>query len=79
MFSVINGDEMFATMNILEVKKTGGDWVFWFSRFYFGAYIAVFTIVVLNLLVAIFMSAYESVRVSILSKYTTDKLRMKRS
>ncbi|XP_060567498.1 mucolipin-3-like [Ruditapes philippinarum] len=62
LFSMVNGDEIFTTLAILETHKTGGKWVWWFSRFYFGAYIAIFTIVVINLLIAIYMSAYETIR-----------------
>ncbi|XP_060580134.1 mucolipin-3-like isoform X4 [Ruditapes philippinarum] len=62
LFSVVNGDEIYATLAILESDKSGGNWVWWFSRFYFGAYVAIFTIVVINLLIALFMSAYESIK-----------------
>ncbi|XP_060561052.1 mucolipin-3-like [Ruditapes philippinarum] len=62
LFSMVNGDEIFTTLAMLETNKIGGKWVWWFSRVYFGAYIAIFTIVVINLLIAIYMSAYESIR-----------------
>ncbi|XP_045165455.2 mucolipin-3-like [Mercenaria mercenaria] len=62
LFAMVNGDEIYATIAILENEKTGGDWVWWFSKFYIGAYIAIFTVVVINLLIAIYMSAYESIR-----------------
>lgn len=64
LFSIVNGDEIFATLAILEEDKSGGDWVFWFSRVYIGAYVAIFTIVVINLLIGIFMSAYETIKVT---------------
>ncbi|XP_045169051.2 uncharacterized protein LOC123531835 isoform X2 [Mercenaria mercenaria] len=62
LFAVVNGDEIYATLAILESDKSGGNWVWWFSRFYIGAYVAIFTIVVINLLIALFMSAYESIK-----------------
>jgi hypothetical protein len=63
LFAVVNGDEIYATLAILESDKSGGNWVWWFSRLYLGAYVAIFTIVVINLLIALFMSAYESIKV----------------
>ncbi|XP_060552427.1 mucolipin-3-like [Ruditapes philippinarum] len=62
LFAVVNGDEIYATLAIIESDKSGGDWVWWFSRFYLGAYVAIFTIVVINLLIALFMSAYDSIK-----------------
>lgn len=62
LFSIINGDEIYATLAIQESSKSGGPWVFWFSKFYLGIYVAVFTIVVINLLIALFMSAYEAIK-----------------
>ena len=64
LFSILNGDEIFATLAILEEDNSGGDWIFWFSRVYITVYVAVFTIVVINLLIGIFMSTYESIKVS---------------
>lgn len=63
LFGLVNGDEIFTTMAILELDKSGSSWVFWFSRVYIGAYVAVFTIVVINLLIGIFMTTYEAIRV----------------
>lgn len=64
LFGIVNGDEIFATLAILEEDKSGGDWVFWFSRIYIGSYVAIFTIVVINLLIGIFMTTYESIKVN---------------
>ena len=63
LFGIVNGDEIYATLATLEEEKSGGDWVFWFSRIYIFAYVAIFTIVVINLLIAIFMSSYDSIKV----------------
>lgn len=63
LFGIVNGDEIYATLATLEDDKSGGKWVFWFSRIYIGAYVAIFTIVVINLLIAIFMSSYEAIKV----------------
>ncbi|XP_060552426.1 mucolipin-3-like [Ruditapes philippinarum] len=68
LFAVVNGDEIYATLAIIEWDKSGGHWVWWFSRFYLGAYVAIFTIVVINLLIALFMSAYDSIKT-----YNNDK------
>ncbi|KAH3893237.1 hypothetical protein DPMN_017381 [Dreissena polymorpha] len=61
LFSVIYGDEIYASMAMLDPGKTS-KYVFWFTRVYITIFVAIFTIVVINLLVAIFLSAYESIR-----------------
>ncbi|WAR25214.1 MCLN1-like protein [Mya arenaria] len=61
LFAIVNGDEIFATMAILESKKSGDIIILWFSRIYIGLYVTIFTVVVINLLIAIFMSAYEEI------------------
>ncbi|KAL4227079.1 hypothetical protein ACF0H5_015053 [Mactra antiquata] len=62
LLSVVNGDEIFTTLAMLEDGKTGGVWVWWFFRLYLMTYIAIFTIIAINLLIAIYMSAYESIK-----------------
>ncbi|XP_060554345.1 mucolipin-1-like [Ruditapes philippinarum] len=62
LFSIINGDEIFTTLALLESDKSGGNWVWWFSRFYVGAFVAIFTILGINLFIALFLNAYESIK-----------------
>ena len=64
LFGLVNGDEIYATFAILEQDKSGAtDVIFWFSRAFLTIYVAVFTVVVINLLIAIFMSAYDEITV----------------
>ncbi|KAH3777962.1 hypothetical protein DPMN_179413 [Dreissena polymorpha] len=49
-------------MAMLDPGKTS-KYVFWFTRVYITLFVAIFTIVVINLLVEIFLRAYESIRV----------------
>ncbi|WAR25199.1 MCLN1-like protein [Mya arenaria] len=67
LFTLATGDELFATLGYLETKKSGHSMIFWFSRIYIGIYVAIFTVLVINLLVAIFMGAYDEIN----KHYTT--------
>lgn len=64
LFSMANADELYLTFTILEVDKSGGPLVVWFNRFYIAAFVALFAVVVINILIAIFISAYECMKVS---------------
>ena len=64
LFSIVNGDEIYATFALLDEKQTGGDLVPIIHGIYLGSFIAIFTIVVLNLLIALFTNAYDAVKVS---------------
>ena len=59
------GDELYVTFAILEANKSGGALVVWFNRVYIGVYVALFAVIVINILVAIFISAYECIKVSV--------------
>ena len=64
LFGLVNGDEIYTTFAILERDKTGAnDVIFWFSRAFLAIFVAVFTVVVINLLIAIFISAYDEITV----------------
>ena len=58
-----NSDELYLTFTILESDKSGGPLVVWFNRFYIAAFVALFAVVVINILIAIFISAYECMKV----------------
>ena len=59
-----NADELYVTFTVLETNKSGGPLVTWFNRMYIGVFVALFAVVVINILVAIFISAYECIKVS---------------
>ncbi|KAB7496261.1 hypothetical protein Anas_09016 [Armadillidium nasatum] len=64
LFSLINGDDMFATFT----STIGKDYiVWWFSRIYLYTFISLFIYVILSLVIAIITDAYYT-----LQKYYTE-------
>lgn len=59
LFSLINGDDMFATFSMVA-SKSGMIWGF--SRIYLYLFVIIFIYVVLSLFIAIIMDAYEVVK-----------------
>lgn len=59
LFSLINGDDMFATFTIMSTKS-GLLW--WFSRVYLYSFISLYIYVVLSLFIAVIMDAYETIK-----------------
>ena len=65
LFALINGDEIYATFAMLDAKKTGGSLLIpIIYKIYIGTYVAIFTIIVVNLLIALFTNAYDSIKVT---------------
>lgn len=63
LFSLINGDEIFATFSNLQEEYVGSTTsIYVFSRVVVYTYVSLFTVLVLNLLIALFNSAYEVVK-----------------
>ena len=49
---------------MLDAKKTGGSLLIpIIYKIYIGTYVAIFTIIVVNLLIALFTNAYDSIKV----------------
>jgi hypothetical protein len=61
LFSLVNGDDMFATFTILE---TDSSILWWYSRIYLYGFISLFIYVVLNLFLSVILDAYETIKVS---------------
>lgn len=59
LFSLINGDDMFATFTIISVKS---GLVWWISRIYMYSFISLFIYVVLSLFIAVIMDTYETIK-----------------
>ncbi|GAB6022347.1 hypothetical protein CHUAL_006467 [Chamberlinius hualienensis] len=59
LFSLINGDDMYATFTILSAKS---GLVWWYSRIYMYSFIALFIYVVLSLFIAVIMDTYETIK-----------------
>ncbi len=66
LFSLINGDDMFATFIILE---TNSQMVWWYSRIYLYSFVCLFIYVVLNLFLSVILDAYETIKVRITKFY----------
>lgn len=60
LFSLMNGDDMFATFFSTNVKAHGIIW--WFSRIYFYLFISLAIYVIVSLFIAIILDSYESIR-----------------
>lgn len=60
LFSLINGDDMFATFSITTTTKSPMLW--WFSRIYLYSFISLFIYVVLSLFIAVIMDAYDTIK-----------------
>lgn len=61
LFSLINGDDMFATFAQMQQKS----YLVWlFSRIYLYSFISLFIYMVLSLFIALITDTYETVKVS---------------
>ena len=60
LFSLINGDDMFATFNSIPMDDSVPVWIF--SRLYLYGFICLFIYVVLSLFISIIMDTYEVVK-----------------
>ncbi|XP_063623181.1 mucolipin-3-like [Cydia splendana] len=59
LFSLINGDDMFATFSVMS-KKSHLLW--WFSRIYLYSFISLYIYVVLSLFISVIMDAYDTIK-----------------
>lgn len=59
LFSLINGDDMFATFATMSSKS---DILWWFSRTYLYSFISLYIYVVLSLFISVIMDAYDTIK-----------------
>ncbi|XP_030372669.1 mucolipin-3-like isoform X2 [Scaptodrosophila lebanonensis] len=59
LFSLINGDDMFATFATLSIKA---DWLWWFCQIYLYSFISLYIYVVLSLFISVIIDAYETIK-----------------
>lgn len=59
LYSLINGDDMFATFSIMDSKSSV---IWWFSRVYLYAFISLYIYVVLSLFISVIMDAYDTIK-----------------
>ncbi|XP_060535789.1 mucolipin-3-like [Cylas formicarius] len=59
LFSLINGDDMFATFSIMSNKSL---LLWWFCRIYLYSFISLYIYVILSLFIAVIMDAYETIK-----------------
>lgn len=59
LFSLINGDDMFATFSIMSGKS---QMLWWFSRIYLYSFIGLFIYVVISLFIAVIMDSYDTIK-----------------
>lgn len=59
LFSLINGDDMFATFSIMSTKST---MLWWFSRIYLYSFISLYIYVILSLFISVIADAYDTIK-----------------
>lgn len=59
LYSLINGDDMFATFSIMSSKS---EMIWWFSRIYLYSFISLYIYVVLSLFISVIMDAYDTIK-----------------
>lgn len=59
LFSLINGDDMFATFSIMS-RKSAVLW--WYSRIYLYSFISLYIYVILSLFISVIMDAYDTIK-----------------
>jgi mucolipin len=59
LFSLINGDDMFATFSIMSNKST---MLWWFCRIYLYSFISLYIYVVLSLFISVIMDSYDTIK-----------------
>ncbi|XP_043261130.1 mucolipin-3-like isoform X2 [Colletes gigas] len=60
LFSIINGDDMFATFTITSFKST---MLWWYFRIYLYTFISLFIYVILSLFISVIMDAYDTIKI----------------
>lgn len=60
LFSLMNGDDMFATFYITDASQQTIIW--WFSRLYIYLFVCLFIYIVLSLFIALIMDSYETIK-----------------
>ncbi|CAG2176691.1 unnamed protein product, partial [Oppiella nova] len=60
LFSLMNGDDMFATFYTTDARSQTIIW--WFSRLYLYLFVCLFIYVVLSLFIALIMDSYETIK-----------------
>lgn len=59
LFSLINGDDMFATFSIMSNKSP---LLWWFSRIYLYSFISLYIYIILSLFISVIMDAYDTIK-----------------
>lgn len=72
LFSLINGDDMFATFSIMSPKS---QMLWWFSRIYLYSFIGLFIYVVISLFIAVIMDAYDTIKKYYKEGFPTSELK----
>lgn len=59
LFSLINGDDMFATFSIMSAKSP---LLWYFSRLYLYSFISLYIYIILSLFISVIMDAYDTIK-----------------
>lgn len=72
LFSLINGDDMFATFSVMTPKS---QLLWWFSRIYLYSFIGLFIYVVISLFIAVIMDSYDTIKKYYKEGFPTSELK----
>jgi mucolipin len=61
LFSLVNGDDMFATFRSLATESP---LLWWYTRIYLYSFITLFIYAILSLFTAIILDTYETIKVN---------------
>lgn len=59
LFSLVNGDDMFATFSIMSSKSA---MLWWYSRIYLYSFISLYIYIILSLFISVIMDAYDTIK-----------------
>lgn len=73
LFSLINGDDMFATFSIMSNKSTV---LWWFSKLYLYTFISLYIYIILSLFISVIMDAYDTIKLYYLEGFPKSDLQI---
>jgi mucolipin len=77
LFSLINGDDMYATFNFIHFDQSPSVWIY--SRVYLYSFICLFIYLVLSLFISIIMDTYEIIKIGYNYGFQPSRYRVSRT
>jgi mucolipin 3 len=73
LFSLINGDDMFATFSVMSSKST---MLWWFSKIYLYSFISLYIYIILSLFISVIMDAYDTIKLYYIEGFPRSDLQL---